>query len=272
MKPSNLLTSSINYEVTHSGNDTFQLAVTHGWSQFISTMPLPALWVTAHIDLSIPPTSQKTLRQLKEAILEKNPQSERQSNRAYLQEYIRQQIQMPERIRCIKDALHECLTPESRADQYRLELHKIIVQLNRKILKYRSTGNTFSFRGSLGLNADRRNCHYHFFLWAPDQLFSRDPGQMINAAKTLESLWLTKLNNRITTRYKPIHIEPISSRINADACTEYMLRENDCTESYELFDDWSQSHYTKHINTTQVNHSPCQNERENNISGPHRDH
>jgi len=272
MKPSNPSHLPIYYEVAPNRNDTFQLQVTNGWTQFISSLPLPVLWVTAHIDLSIPPTSPKTARELKQSILKKYPPSERNANRNYLKEYLRQQIQMSERIRCINNALHDCLTPETRADQYRLELHKIIVQLNRKILKYRSTGKTFSFRGSLGLNEDRRNCHYHFFLWEPDNLFFHDRAQMDKTAQILETLWLTKLNNRVSKHYDPIYVEPLFSKRSAIACADYMLRDNDFTESYELFDDWSLSHYTKNLNTTQVNHSTCQNERENNVIGTDRDH
>lgn len=240
----------IHYEVPLDDNDAVQLQITNGWTQFISALPLPALWVTAHIDLSIRPTSPRTINQLKHFVLEKYSPSERNASRNYLTEYLRQQIQLSERIRCINNALHECLTPETRADQYRLELHKILVQLNRKILKYRRTGKTFSFRGSLGMNADRRNLHYHFFLWAPDQMFFHDQQQMDNAANTLETIWLTKVNNIATTRYKPIHIEPVFAKSDATACSEYMLRENDFTESYELFDDWSLSHHESNLNNT----------------------
>jgi hypothetical protein len=261
----------IHYQVPLDGNDPFQLQVTNGWTQFISCLPLPALWVTAHIDLAIPPTSPRTLKVLKQVILEKYSPSERSANRSHMTEYLRQQIQLSERVRRINDALQECLSPETRADQYRLELHKILVQLNRKILKYRSTGKTFSFRGSLGLNANRRNLHYHFFLWAPDHLFSHDQQQMDNTARTLETLWLTKVNNIATARYKPIHIEPLYSRGNAIGCSEYMLRDSDFTESYELFDDWSLSHHENNLNNTQVKHETCQNPPEIRISGQERE-
>ncbi len=178
-----------------------------GWDAFIANVPLPALWVTAHVDLSPSRPSNEALEQL-------------------------------------KMDLAGSRSKDSIADSYRSFLQKLITKLNRKILKSRVSTRTFRFLGSserspCGLNS--KELHYHFFLWDPANLFVHDPMALDRTAKTLKSLWLEKINSKETARYKPIDIQIIRDREDAVRVAAYTNKSNPFVTSYELFDDWSTS-------------------------------
>lgn len=190
-----------------------------GWGDFIASVPMPALWVTAHVDLS---TSR--------------------SGYAALDHFRR--------------SLHQCRSRDSRANQYRIFLQKVITQLNRKILRSRSHERTFSFRGCLETNGGETsdtNLHFHFFLWDPAGFFARDHSMMDDTTAALESLWLNKVNRLATSRYKPIDIKPVLQRDDATNCARYLLKNNCFTASYELFDDWIGSRLTEHRASSRSN-------------------
>jgi len=64
---------------------------------------------------------------------------------------------------------------------------------------------------------------------------------MQRTADLLEDLWLKKVNNKISARYKPIDIQLVYSPEDAFRLSSYMNKANHLTQSYELFDDWSTS-------------------------------
>jgi hypothetical protein len=178
-----------------------------GWDAFIANVPLPALWVTAHVDFSLSRTSNDALEQL-------------------------------------KMDLKTCQSKDAIANAYRTFLQKILTRLNRKILKSRNPTTTFRFLGSLernSLDLGGRDLHYHFFLWDPTDRSIEDSLGLKRTAETLRSLWLTKVNNKVTERYKPIEIQVVLNRKNAVRVAEYTNKTNPLVTSYELFDDWATS-------------------------------
>jgi hypothetical protein len=225
------------------------------WADYISNVPLPALWVTAHVDLSLAYLKTNETKRIKASVLEQFPKDNlTRQNRDAALELVTRQIQRMRRVRAMRDALSVCKCEETKAAQYRIELQKIITQVNRKVLKSRSADRTFSFRGCLGVNSDRRNLHYHFLLWEPTGLFSREPHTMVTTQNALTTLWLDKVNNTSSNRYKPIHVEPVFNQIGAQNLASYMVRDDSFITSYEIFDDWSQSQLLENINRTVGKH------------------
>ena len=203
--------------IPHTIEETIQLRpdermryfTRRGWDAFIANVPLPALWVTSHVNLSLSRASNDALEQL-------------------------------------KMDLKTSRSKDSIANTYRIFLQKLLTKLNRKILKSRNPTTTFRFLGSLERNAcdtKGKDLHYHFFLWEPKGLFVQDPLTLVTTAETLQSLWLQKVNAKETDRYKPIDIQVVLDRDNAIRVAGYTNKSNPLITSYELFDDWSQSSF-----------------------------
>jgi len=60
-------------------------------------------------------------------------------------------------------------------------------------------------------------------------------------AAILKSLWLKKVDNRVSCRYRPIDVQIVREQDDAYNVAAYMMKQNPCTMCYELFDDWSTS-------------------------------
>jgi len=177
------------------------------WNGLLASVPVPALWITAHVDLSATRPSNAALDDLQAGLM-------------------------------------NCNSSDSIADLYRIFLQKFLTPLNRKILKSRSQQNTFRFLGSLERNTNDptgKQLHYHFFLWDPSRLFLTDHTAMQRTADLLKDLWLKKVNDKISARYKPIDIQFVYSPEDTFRLCSYMNKANHLTQSYELFDDWSTS-------------------------------
>ena len=177
------------------------------WDTFIGSVPIPALWVSAHIDLSTSRPSNDALEQL-------------------------------------KMDLKTCQSKDAFANTYRTFLQKLVTKLNRKILRSRDSTKTFRFLGSLERNSFDLNgtsLHYHFFLWDPTKRPIEDSLALQKTAETLKALWLIKVNNKETERYKPIDIQFVLDRENAVRVAGYTNKANPLVTSYELFDDWATS-------------------------------
>jgi len=142
--------------------------------------------------------------------------------------------------------LKSCQSKDAKANAYRTHLQKVLTKLNRKILKSRDSTRTFRFLGSLernSLDLDGTTLHYHFFLWEPNGLFNDDSLALEKTAEILKFLWLTKVNNKETDRYKPIDIQVVLDCENAIRVAGYTNKSNPLITSYELFDDWSTSSF-----------------------------
>jgi len=188
-------------------NEKAKLLTRTGWDSLVANVPLPALWVTAHVDLSLSRPDNAALEQL-------------------------------------KMDLKTCQSTDSIANAYRTFLQKIITKLNRKALKSREATRTFRFLGSLernSLDADGRHLHYHFFLWDPNNSSAQPSPASADIAETLKSLWLQRANDKQSGRYRPIDIEVVHDRENAVRVSGYTNKANPFVTSYELFDDWSTS-------------------------------
>jgi hypothetical protein len=180
---------------------------TFGWNKFLASVPVPSLWVTAHVDLSPSRHHNAALDHLRTDLLGSHSE----------------------------DVI---------ANLYRVFLQKVLTPLNRKILKSRTSSNTFRFLGSLernGSDLTHKALHYHFFLWDAHGLFLSDPDSMQHTARTFESIWLRKVNSKVSVRYKPIDIQFVRTREDAIRVASYMNKANPFVKSYELFDDWSTS-------------------------------
>jgi len=198
---------AIEEAITLRANERTRVLARTSWDTFLALVPLPALWVTAHVDLSLSRPSNDALEQL-------------------------------------KMDLKTCQSKDAMANAYRTFLQKILTRLNRKILKSRSPTTTFRFLGSLernSLDLGGRDLHYHFFLWDPTDRSIEDALVLKRTAETLKSLWLIKVNNKETERYKPIDIQIVVDRENAVRVAGYSNKANPLVSSYELFDDWATS-------------------------------
>ena len=194
------------------------------WNHFIGSVPLPALWITAHLDFVNYRSSCLSVYNLRRN-------------------------------------LARSMSSDTKAHEYRVFLQKFITPINRKILKSRSVNHTFHFRGCLERNADDPNgsqLHFHFFLWEPRGLFQRDPSQMQLTADLFDSLWHQKVNDLHSDRYTPIDIQPVFTRQDAINVSGYMLKSDKLNQSYELFDDWSSSTQMECLNKTSVVHQPTE--------------
>jgi hypothetical protein len=172
---------------------------------FRSSPPTPCLWVTAHIADPIPRSKSAALDKLSIDL-------------GYLR------------------------TADLIANAYREFLQKQLVRLNNKLLRYKYTGLCFHFRGTLERNFSDpvgRHLHYHFSLWPPNQLFSTDVSLMHLTKAALIELWHQRVNDQETERYKPIHIEIITTKEDAARIASYEAKSNPMTQAYEFFDDWS---------------------------------
>jgi hypothetical protein len=172
---------------------------------FRSNTPLPCLWVTAHLGDPIIRT--------KNAALEK-----------------------------LSNDLGHLGTTDLIAGAYREFLQKLLIRLNHKLLDYRKTRLCFHFRGTLERNAadpSGRRLHYHFAFWAPNNLFETDPSLMRRTKQKLIELWHQRVNNQGSERHKPIHIDLVNTRQDAEHIASYEQKANPMTQGYELFDDWS---------------------------------
>jgi hypothetical protein len=172
---------------------------------FRSSPPSPCLWVTAHIADPIPRS--------KSAALEK-----------------------------LSIDLGHLGTADLIADAYRGFLQKQLVRLNNQLLRYKSTRLCYHFRGTLERNSSDqvgRNLHYHFSLWAPNNLFRPDSSLMQSTKDKLIELWHRRVNDHETEHYKPIRIDIINTKEDADHIASYEAKANPMTQAYELFDDWS---------------------------------
>ncbi len=178
------------------------------WDTFLGSVPVPALWVSAHVDVSQARPAYAALNQL------------------------------------IEIDLKVSRSRDSIATAYRVFLQKLITQLNRKILRSRTSTNTFRFLGSLecsSVDVVGHPPHFHFFLWEPAGLFIQDPLALPTTASTLKSLWHQKVNNKESARCKPIDIQTIWTPEDAQRVAMYTNKSNRHFTSYELFDDWSSS-------------------------------
>jgi hypothetical protein len=172
---------------------------------FRSTAPTPCLWITAHVGDPIDRTKNAALDKLS------------------------------------KD-LGSLGTTDLIANAYREFLQKQLIRLNHKLLNYKKTGLCFHFRGTLERNAADpagRLLHYHFSLWAPNNLFGTDPSLMQKTKQKLIALWHQRVNTQGTQRHKPIHIDIINTQQDADHIANYEAKANPMTHAYEIFDDWS---------------------------------
>jgi hypothetical protein len=228
-------------EIRTVPQDKRLLAQAINWGQFLSSIPTPALWVTAHVDLSLSWLKRTELKTVKASLLETFPEgiSKAKDRKAAL-EILKKQTKLTHRVKAMKDVLNTCRSEETKAAQYRIELQKLMTQLNRTVLKSRSAEAAFAFRGCLGVNSDR-HLHYHYFLWEPSGLFAREPVVMVATQNALRNLWLDKMNNTRSQNFHPIYIEPILQPIGIETASRYMIRSDLFTASYEIFDDWSQS-------------------------------
>lgn len=206
------------------------------WKEFIASVPLPALWITAHIDFATSHCSSAAVHSLKKNLI-------------------------------------LCRSTDAIANQYRVFLQKFITPLNRKILKSRSADKTFSFRGCLERNTDNANgaeLHFHFFLWESSGLFLRDDSRMDETADIFDSLWHSKVNDLHSHRYKPTEITPVCTYADAINVSGYTLKSDTLNDSYELFDDWSSSAKVKCLNRTSVVHRPTLNDWKTLGYAPHQ--
>jgi hypothetical protein len=229
IKPSQLCITEITEEIPLLPQEQYRLCyqpkLREGWEQFNASVPLPALFVSAHIDMWL--TQKPDKDQLGE-------------NR-----YSNQPKQKPiDAISQLRRPNVICRSLDDRVNEHRIFLQKLITRLNRTILKSRSADKTFSFRGTVERNindTDGSKLHFHFFLWGPDDFFLCDPAAITTTSAALSALWITKVNNLGTSNYKPIDIQTVTNRDDATRIARYMHKDNPMTMSYELFDDWSTS-------------------------------
>jgi hypothetical protein len=116
--------------------------------------------------------------------------------------------------------------------------------LNWIVLRSKSWEHTLHFRGTVERDVgdlNGRNLHYHFALWAPANLFIRNPQTMHLACTAIQSLWVRLVNDQITDRYKPIVVKTVTKKQDLDYIAKYENKANSLQTSYELFDDWSTS-------------------------------
>jgi hypothetical protein len=198
---------SVHEAIPLRDNEKRTLRARAGWNTFLGSVPLPSLWVTAHVDLSRSRTTYGALEAL--------------------------QID-----------LRQCQSTDSSANSYRVFLQKFLTKLNWRLLQSKSHTRCFSFRGSLERNVNDQHgteLHYHFFLSAPNELFVDDPTLLDATARELRTLWLQKVNSTVSERHNPIHIQVIRAREDASRVAGYMNKDNPLVKSYELVDDWSTS-------------------------------
>jgi hypothetical protein len=190
--------------------ETIKLQTRKGWEVFLAQVPLPCLWVSAHVDPAISRTQYGALEKLKQD-------------------------------------LWQCKTTDTIANAYREFLQKLLIKLNWIVLRSKTADNCFHFRGTV--ERDRadvvgRDLHYHFAIWAPNNLFITDPRSFDLASSTLQTLWHRLVNDQETINYKPIHIDVIRTKKDAEHIAGYENKANSLRTSYELFDDWSTSQMT----------------------------
>jgi hypothetical protein len=199
------LTQSFEESIPLRPNEWINQQARKQLKDFRSSPPVPCLWITAHIADPIPRS--------KGAALEK-----------------------------LSIDLGHLGTADLISNAYREFLQKQLIRLNNKLLRYKSTGLCFHFRGTLERNSSDpvgRNLHYHFALWAPKHLFKSDPCLMQSTKDTLIVNWHRHVNDQATERYKPIHIDIINTKEDAARIASYEAKSNPMTQAYELFDDWS---------------------------------
>jgi len=133
-------------------------------------------------------------------------------------------------------------TPDSIANAYLQFLQKQLMRLNNKFLKYKTTHLCFHFRGTLERNAadsTGRLLHYHFALWAPNDLFRTDPALLQVTTDALIAHWHQRVNSQSTRHHKPIHIEIVKTKPDTDRIARYEGKTNPMNQAYEIFDNWS---------------------------------
>jgi hypothetical protein len=186
-----------------------RLQLRSAWQEFLHDVPLPALWVSAHIG----PIRGST------GIL--NPA-----------------------LRELITYVGSAAPSDAKAAQYRTFLQKTLTPLNRKILKSRDASRAFGFRGVLERNTDDANgsrLHYHFLLWEPNGLFAADPSALTKTADCLRDLWWSKVPVPRSRGFEPIDIQIVTDREVLSRIVRYEMKHNPLTDAYELFDDWSTS-------------------------------
>ena len=197
--------ASIEEAILLRPNERATQQIRTAWDTFVASVPLPALWVTAHVDLSR--TDYGALTELKRQ-------------------------------------LASCSSVDAEANQYRIFLQKFLIKLNWKMLHSKTHEKCFSFRGSLECNAGDSSgnaLHYHFYLWDPNGSFARDPSFLNTTRQTLLNLWCKHVNARDTERYKPIDIQIVPDRVNAKHIAQYTNKAVFAPNSFKLFDDWTTS-------------------------------
>jgi hypothetical protein len=181
------------------------------WEGFLSNVPVPCLWVTAHL---FPLNNQMVNASAYPALTE------------------------------LLGCTRRSASADTNADAYRRFLQKTLTPLNRKILKSRDASSAFAFRGVLERNGDDRDgsrLHYHFFLWHPGGLFATDPTALIRTRDCLNELWLSRVPVRRSERFKPFEALIVSNQGDLSAIADYELKRNTFRDAYELFDDWRTS-------------------------------
>jgi hypothetical protein len=189
---------------------TDRVKLKSAWEDFLSAVPLPCLWVTAHVF----PLHQSMLDASRPALRE------------------------------LMDCINSSGSADAKADAYRRFLQKTLTPLNRKILKSRDASSAFAFRGALERNTDDLDgsrLHYHFFLWEPGGLFTADPTALSRTRNCLNDLWLDRVPVRPSKRFSPIDIQIVSDHAALSRIPAYEVKKNSFRDAYELFDNWRTS-------------------------------
>ena len=109
----------------------------NAWSEFLSNVPLPALWVSAQVHGSTPKRRFQPLHELRMNVARSHAR-------------------------------------DTKALHYRTFLQKFLTRVNKKALRSKKWSKTFSFRGVVEPNcsdATGSQLHYHFLLWEPNGRF-----------------------------------------------------------------------------------------------------
>jgi len=241
---SNSVNTAITQEIRLLPQEQFRYDLKKSWKCFLANISLPALWVTAHTHIWIPPKENESKLEYKPRQFRKSRNSCSRFCTCGCRECHPEWHPRFAPIDELRQPVVTCRSVDDRANQHRVFLQKLVMRLNRKILKSRTADKTFSFRGTVERSIDDTDgtqLHFHFFLWEPNAFFARDPSMMAATSAVLKSLWLSRVNNLETKDYKPIQIDTVTKLSHARRLSAYMLKANPLTKSYELFDDWSTS-------------------------------
>jgi len=179
----------------------------NAWSEFLSNVPVPALWVTAHVQGSTPKKRFQPLHELRINIAKSHAR-------------------------------------DTKALHYRTFLQKFLTRVNKKALKSKTWSKAFAFRGVVEPNCSDTTgsqLHFHFLLWEPGGRFACEPELMNETARCLTELWVALVNAADTKHSKPIDIEIVTNKDQAKRIADYEHKRKCLSESCELFDDWSMS-------------------------------